>query len=155
MRFDQLLSDHVGELGKYQILIFIIVALEELLQAFQAMNPVFTAATPHNYWCRHPQLDNDTVFGNLSLTERLRMTIPPGSGSDVNAGDGLSKCMVYDINFEPVSFPSSTTPVVSANESVTYALNESITKECTTGWIFDQSVFTSTTVTEVCGSLFR
>ena len=139
MIFDELLTNHIGEFGKYQIILFLVVGFEEVFQAFQSLNPVFTAATPSKYWCEHHQLYNDTIFGNLSLSERLRMTIPPGSGSDINDGDGLSKCLVYDVTYEPM------TSIIPAIEMG----NHFVVTECSTGWLFDQSVFTSTMVTEV------
>ena len=60
MHLDKLLTDHIGEFGKYQIFTFILISLVEFPTAFSNMGIVFIAGVPE-HWCNVPGLNNLSV----------------------------------------------------------------------------------------------
>ena len=60
MYFDELLTGYLGDFGRYQLLVFVMVSLVNIPVGFNTMGIVFLAGVPQ-HWCHVPQLDNLTV----------------------------------------------------------------------------------------------
>ena len=60
MYFDDLLTDYVGEFGRYQIFLYLLLAAIEIPSAYNTMGIVFVAGVPE-HWCDVPAINNITV----------------------------------------------------------------------------------------------
>ncbi|XP_007941623.1 steroid transmembrane transporter SLC22A24-like [Orycteropus afer afer] len=134
MAFSEILL-HVGNLGKFQILLFILILLITTLMNVHNLVDNFTSATPAHR-CYIHLLDNTTFVTNTSVnltTEALlRVSIPMGP------------------NYKPEQcrrFRQTQWQLLDSNMSITN-ISELETEPCLDGWIYDQSIFTSTIVTQ-------
>ena len=66
MYFDDLLTEHIGEFGRYQILLFIGIYCISIPATFDTMGIVFIAGIPR-HWCDVPALRNLSVTTNTLL----------------------------------------------------------------------------------------
>ncbi|GFN90126.1 organic cation transporter protein [Plakobranchus ocellatus] len=146
MKYDDLV-EQLGEFGPYQRRVYILTCLPAAVAAIQTLVTVFILAVPEHR-CAIPGLSNDTYKDQGLYQEKLiNWTLP---WTDVDPGDdtnswGSAQCNIFvnrtSSNYEP---PSDVTgPVSNATESCS-------------AWVFDQSVFDSTFVTEaelVCDDL--
>ena len=86
---------------------------------------VFLAAVP-DHWCAVPELENS----NLSYTQQKNVSIPSDD-------DGYSSCSMFKQNYNNWTSdqprPSDSSP----------------TETCQNGWVYDDSVYTRTVVTDV------
>lgn len=119
--FDKVLG-HIGEFGRYQVLVTLLLAFVKLPCALHAVASVFEAAVP-DFTC-------DVTAG---------ATNAKASSFD---GDDRDACAMYgtEIGIDPFS----------PNDTVNYTSNglQNETATCNT-FRYDTSVFTSTIVTEV------
>lgn len=78
--FDDLMS-RMGEIGRYQWIMFVLLSLGQLAEVMVVMAFVFVAATP-GHTCATPDLDH------LGLDDaiRLNLTIPPDSEGSTSIG---------------------------------------------------------------------
>lgn len=60
MDFDDLLP-HVGEFGKYQKILFLLMIPYAFFVAFTYFTQIFITIVPDNHWCRIPELEHLTV----------------------------------------------------------------------------------------------
>ncbi|XP_071063889.1 solute carrier family 22 member 22-like [Dasypus novemcinctus] len=134
MAFSELLQ-HVGDLGRYQILLGLMLLLISTLMNTHNFVENFSAAIPAHRCYTH-LLDNATfvtsVSTNLTTEALLRVSIP------------------MDPNNKPEQcrrFRQTQWQLLDSNESATNT-NELETEPCLDGWVYDQSIFTSTIVTK-------
>ncbi|XP_045760723.1 organic cation transporter protein-like [Maniola jurtina] len=102
---------HVGELGRYQKLLFLAMAPFGVFFAFVYFVQMFITATPQRHWCRVPELEH------LDVELRRNLTAPP-------MGEEWERCLMYDANWTHVL----------QNNSV---LADTPTVPCRNGWEFE------------------
>lgn len=102
--FDDLLP-HVGEFGRYQKILFLLMIPFAFFVAFVYFSQIFITLVPEEHWCYVPELQH------LSVEERRALAIPvdesfgPGLGSGIGDGSepiSYSKCTMYAVNFTEV-----------------------------------------------------
>lgn len=144
MKFDDLLTHHLGELGRFQVIAVLILGFEEFFFSFQTIAPIFMAKEPEAYWCRQPSLDGPT-YDNLTTAHLRHLTTPlaksePASGHGNDTLD-YDRCHMYDTNVSALleeygtqmaGNVSKTADVVSCSE-----------------WVYKDHQVSATIVTEV------
>uniref|UniRef100_A0AAG5DBR9 Major facilitator superfamily (MFS) profile domain-containing protein n=1 Tax=Anopheles atroparvus TaxID=41427 RepID=A0AAG5DBR9_ANOAO len=102
--FDDLLP-HVGEFGRYQKILFLLMIPFAFFVAFVYFSQIFITLVPEEHWCYVPELQH------LSVEERRALAIPidESLAGDfaTGVGDGAetivySKCTMYAVNFTEV-----------------------------------------------------
>uniref|UniRef100_A0A8C9V0U1 Solute carrier family 22 member 6 n=1 Tax=Scleropages formosus TaxID=113540 RepID=A0A8C9V0U1_SCLFO len=127
MKFDSLL-DEVNGLGKFQILIVILLVVPRFILPCHFLLNNFIAAMPSHH-CNITALVDGDIFENLTQEQRLTVSIPAQE-------DGtLSSCEMFpQPQLHLLYGPSNTTDTPAV--------------ECQNGWVYDTSTFTSTIATE-------
>lgn len=64
--FDDLLP-HIGEFGRYQKILFLLMIPFAFFVAFVYFSQIFLTLVPDEHWCRVPELE---IFNNLTREER-------------------------------------------------------------------------------------
>ncbi|XP_035825419.1 organic cation transporter protein [Aplysia californica] len=133
MKYDDLV-EYLGEFGPYQRRVYFITCMPALAAAIQTLIPVFILAVP-DYRCAVPGLTNDTFRHQSVLQERLVNHTLPWTDYDDDHPWGSAECNVFKgrnvSNFDP-SHPSP----------------ETNTTEHCNRWVYDQSVFENSFVTQ-------
>ncbi|XP_053673167.1 organic cation transporter protein [Anopheles nili] len=100
--FDDLLP-HVGEFGRYQKILFLLMIPFAFFVAFVYFSQIFITLVPEEHWCYVPELQH------LSVEERRALAIPveEPAGFATGVDDGTaetsySKCTMYAVNFTEV-----------------------------------------------------
>uniref|UniRef100_A0A3Q3SLY4 Solute carrier family 22 member 6 n=1 Tax=Mastacembelus armatus TaxID=205130 RepID=A0A3Q3SLY4_9TELE len=123
MRFENVLDD-INGFGRFQIMILIISFIGRFTLPCHFMLNNFIAAVPSHH-CDISSLDDGGIFRNLSLAERLVVSIPV-------QGDGTpSSCQMFAEPQYHLLFNSSNTTDLT-------------TVPCQNGWVYDNSIFKST-----------
>lgn len=128
MKFDNILSE-INGFGKFQIKLVLIQMLSRLSMPCHFLLNNFMAAVPSHH-CDISSLDDGGIFRNLTMDQKLAVSIP------AERDGSLSSCQMFlQPHYEHLSGSNSTDNTVIA--------------ECQTGWVYDNSTFKSTVVTEV------
>lgn len=109
--FDDLLP-HVGEFGRYQKILFLLMIPFAFFVAFVYFSQIFITLVPEEHWCHVPELQH------LSVEERRALAIPVDKSAGdfaADVGDGAatisySKCTMYAVNFTEVLANNIRTP---------------------------------------------
>ncbi|XP_050684651.1 solute carrier family 22 member 3-like isoform X2 [Leptidea sinapis] len=80
---------HVGEMGRYQILLFLSMAPFAFVYCCVYFLQMFITTTPQRHWCKVPQLQH------LDMELRRNLTAPL-------TPDGWDRCSMYDANWTHV-----------------------------------------------------
>uniref|UniRef100_A0A8C4WB85 Major facilitator superfamily (MFS) profile domain-containing protein n=1 Tax=Gopherus evgoodei TaxID=1825980 RepID=A0A8C4WB85_9SAUR len=134
MSFAELL-DHVGGMGRFQIIYVILLAIPVFMMASHNLLQNFTAATSEHHCHVHINISNtpDTnLTGKLAAKDLLRVSIPMDSKLQPE------KCH---------RFVTMQWQLLDSNATITN-LTKLETEPCADGWVYDKSIFTSTIITE-------
>lgn len=96
--FDDLLP-HIGEFGRYQKILFLLMIPFAFFVAFVYFSQIFMTLVPEEHWCYVPEL------AQLSVEERRALAIPVHYEHGNEFDDGTasySKCSMYAVNFTEV-----------------------------------------------------
>ncbi|XP_039262334.2 organic cation transporter protein-like [Styela clava] len=126
--FDVIL-DHVGNFGRYQAVLCIMIYYLICSTSMHMFAPVFYAySTPHR--CRFPQIDDPHTFSDLNENDILNLTTPFDEKSSE-----YDTCHRYSYN-------------LSQCHSVIQCIIKNNTERCLDGHVFDRFDFVETTVSE-------
>ncbi|XP_058458866.1 organic cation transporter protein [Malaya genurostris] len=96
--FDDLLP-HIGEFGRYQKILFLLMIPFAFFVAFVYFSQIFITLVPEEHWCRVPELEH------LSVEDRRALAIPVYFEHGTEFDDGTasySQCSMYAVNFTEV-----------------------------------------------------
>lgn len=148
IEFDELLV-HAGELGLYQVLIFMSTMPFYFYVVFVYFSQLFMTQVSSQHWCWVPEL------ANLSAAERREAAIP----KDELAKHGHSQCFQYIHNWSISQDTNHTRPIESCRHGWEFSSEipyPTISSEL--GWVCDKSKYQSTAQSvffagSVCGLL--
>ena len=128
MDFDKIL-DRVGSFGLFQKYYIVLLGLTGIPMGAMSLANVFIAGLPQ-FWCYIPEL------GNFTREEQQEISSPwIGSGEK-------DSCNVYDVDYGSLDYSV-------ANYSYFKHLHTNTSLRRCTEWMYDDSVFSYTTVTRV------
>ncbi|XP_069090724.1 solute carrier family 22 member 3 [Pleurodeles waltl] len=97
--FDEVLKE-VGEFGRFQKRVFLLLCMTGITFAFLFVGVVFLGQTPEQYWCRSPAVAELSRQCGWSAQEELNYTVPPAEGStapsQAEGSSAHSHCLRYD-----------------------------------------------------------
>lgn len=157
MDFDELLKHFLGNFGRYQRFVVLLLWLVGSSVTLHNLSIVFMAAAP-DHRCAVPELD---ALTNLSQETRLKYTIP----KEVLEGEErYSKCLMYNRNYTNITELEIIKELEIENQisnrtdgNVTVAKSEKKenssetveTVHCTNGWVYDNYWYDQTIISEV------
>ncbi|XP_054635019.1 solute carrier family 22 member 7-like [Dunckerocampus dactyliophorus] len=125
MKFDNILSD-INGFGKFQIRLVLIQFLSRITLPCHFLLNNFMAGVPSHH-CNISALDNESIFFNLTLEQKLALSTP------VEEDGTPSSCLMFSKPRHPHMLNSS---------------KDSLLVQCQNGWVYDNSNFKSTLATE-------
>lgn len=133
MKFDDILEE-INGLGPFQITLLVLFCIPRIVLPCHFLLNNFIAVLPPHH-CNFSSLDSGGHFRNLTQEQRLTVSIPVGENGSPEA------CEMFAV------------PQVQllANISNSTGLP---TVPCKSGWIYDNSSFTSSLAMEVRGFIF-
>ena len=135
MAFAEILQ-HVGDTGKFQVFLGILTSLINTMTNTRNFVENFSAAIPDHRRYTH-LLDNATFFisnyVDLTTEALLRVSIPMDQNYKPEQGHQLHQTQGQ---------------LLDSSVSTTH-ISELEAEPCLSGWIYDQSVFTSTIMTKI------
>ncbi|XP_071360654.1 solute carrier family 22 member 7-like isoform X2 [Trachinotus anak] len=127
MKFDNVLSE-INGFGKFQIKLVLIQFLSRITLPCHFLLNNFMAAVPAHR-CNISALDDGDIFRNLTLEQKLAVSIP------AEQDGALSSCQMFSqLHYQHLS---------GSNRS-----EDTFTVQCQNGWVYDNSTFKSTLATE-------
>uniref|UniRef100_A0A8C4DWY2 Solute carrier family 22 member 6 n=1 Tax=Dicentrarchus labrax TaxID=13489 RepID=A0A8C4DWY2_DICLA len=127
MKFENILAE-VNGFGKFQLRTMLLMVIARVTLPFHFLLNNFIAVIPSHH-CDVSSLDDGVVFRNLSLAERLLVSIPSQEDGTPNS------CQMF-------AEPQYHLLVNSSN------ITDLLTVPCQNGWVYDNTDFKSTVVTE-------
>lgn len=128
MKFENILSE-INGFGKFQIMLILIQSISRITLPCHFLLNNFMAAVPSHH-CDLSTLDDGGIFRNLTLEQRVAVGIP------VEGNRTPSSCLM---------FAKPQYQYLSASN----LSEDTLTLQCQSGWVYDNSTFRSTLVTEV------
>lgn len=128
MKFENVLAD-VNGFGRFQLRTAALLVLPRLTLPFNFLLNNFIAAIPPHH-CNISSLDDGGVFSNLSLEERLVVSIPVKQDGTSNS------CKMFTEPQYHLLFNTSN-------------ITDLPTVPCQNGWVYDNTTFKSTLATQV------
>ncbi|XP_057336891.1 carcinine transporter-like [Microplitis mediator] len=122
--FDDILP-YVGEAGRYQLILFIILLPFTFVYAFLYFTQFFLTLVPNEHWCTVPELNG----WNLTDAQKISLSIPSASDVIEAQSEGtthFSRCHMYAVNFTEI-----------LNAGIREADPSWPTKPCQHGWSFN------------------
>ncbi|CAH0698722.1 unnamed protein product [Spodoptera exigua] len=129
---DAVLS-HIGDMGRYQKLLFIVMMPFGIFFAFVYFVQMFIAATPQNHWCAIPEL------AHLDMEVRRNLSAPGA------ASGSWERCVTYDANWtqvlETMTPPPADTPTIPCQHGWDFELSDIpyATVVSERGWVCEHS----------------
>ncbi|KAK2148387.1 hypothetical protein LSH36_500g01035 [Paralvinella palmiformis] len=127
MLVDDILIE-IGEMGTYQIIMYILLGLAGLPTGWQNMGITFVGANI-DHWCSIPRLNN------LTSKQQKYIAIPD------DTDNSYSQCDMFDIDYDHLTDED----INSWNRSL---FPKTKTIRCQHGWVYDKSIFTSSLVSQ-------
>ncbi len=141
LEFDELLTKHVGEFGKKQQILSLLLTLSCMTSGLHMFAIMFTGGTP-THWCSvdSPALDNCTV------EQRKSLTIP----TEIKDGEVVyQQCKMYNVKNSSDWQALAVEYCQNGNEdNVSTVLQGFGTSSCSS-WEYDTSFFLDTIVIDV------
>lgn len=129
MKFETILEEIDG-FGPFQIIIIILLCTPRIVLPCHFLLNNFIAAVPPHHCDIGASDDDGGLFGTLTQDQKLTVSIPAGDD-----GDAKSCEMFAEPQFQLLTNGSSRDDLPTA--------------PCQSGWVYDNSTFTSTIATEV------
>ncbi|XP_076598602.1 solute carrier family 22 member 7-like [Chaetodon auriga] len=127
MKFDDILEE-INGFGPFQIAIIVLLCIPRIVLPCHFLLNNFIAGVPHHR-CDISTLEDGGLFGNLSLEQRLTVSVPAREDGE------LKSCEMFaEPQFQLLANSSSGTGLP--------------TVQCRSGWVYDNSTFSSTLATE-------
>ncbi|XP_071478128.1 organic cation transporter protein-like [Diadema antillarum] len=152
MKFDDILST-VGEFGRYQIIIFLLVCVITIPNAFHSIGIVFIGGAA-DHWCAVPEWkgENCSSWG-LDPAEcaaaKRAASIPPESNTTNSSK--LSQCEMYNVSASPFMLTPlpehGNSTYSSLSTEVPFSFDDFHSRDvipCSSGWEHDRSTYAST-----------
>ncbi|KAM7408279.1 hypothetical protein PAMA_002134 [Pampus argenteus] len=127
MKFESILEE-INGFGPFQILIITLLCSSRIVLPCHFLLTNFIAAVPPHH-CDISTLDDEELSRNLTQTQRLTVSIPVREHGEPNSCE-----MFAEPQFQLLSNSSNSTDLH--------------TVQCQSGWVYDNSTFTSTLATE-------
>ncbi len=142
VEFGEFLQQHVGECHRYQWLLTINMAIEDMVDCFYAMAPVFIAGSP-DHW---RDFSNIMTSSGLNCTyEGMKDSIIPREHTKKHPHINYNECKMYNVTNSTLWDTAQET----ANGYCPVFDNMTLpTMDCDR-MMYDNSLYTSTVVTEV------
>ncbi len=128
MKFENILEEIDG-FGPFQIAIIILLCTPRIVLPCHFLLNNFIAAVPPHH-CDISTLDDGGLFRNLTQEQKLTVSVPVRQDGDTKSCEMFAKPQ-----FELLANSSSSADLP--------------TVQCQSGWVYDNSTFTSTLATEV------
>ena len=139
LTFDDILKKHVGEFGKYQIMMVLLISTTNFLLCFTSMSAVFIADNP----AHHCQLPMELQELNCSEQDIKNYALPSALQEGEETHD---QCHLFKRSYANLTVADVCPfPEPSSTFDRNYSMEERI--KCDT-WHYDTSVYQSTVVTQ-------
>ena len=137
VELDDLLTNHLGEFGRYQWFVLFGICYDWIITAFVALNATFVAGVP-DHWCDI----TDGVNISTCTQEEIKKYYLPQEMRD--GKERYSQCKRYDYEFQNTTL----TCTGIGNSTGISRSGEVFVTDCDK-WMYDDAVYGNTIVTEV------
>ncbi|XP_070532070.1 organic cation transporter protein-like isoform X2 [Ptychodera flava] len=141
LQFDDVLKHILGEFGKYQKVVYVLISLISIPCAYNSIGPVFLAAST-NSWCKVPdaaEVSAQICLANFTddCAEMVKILTIPSKHTDVGCGTELyfDQCYRYNITYKEIIYSIENGKTSHANYTKI---------KCDRGWEYDTSQYKST-----------